>query len=1341
MDEKLKRFIINIPSNPRLVSLFKACSRAASVFAILVGFLVLAGWILDIPPLKSVFPGLVTMKVNTALSFALAGLSLQFIGKAPKAQSLRRLAQGCALIVSLIGLVTLGEYFAGRDLGIDQLLIEEPAGAVRTVHPGRMAPVTAVSFLLIGFALLFLDVKTSRGSSPAESLALATAAISFFSFVGHLFSVEFRYGIASYANVELHTAVTFIALSAGVLLVRPDRGWMGMIASDGPGGVMARRLLPALIGVPPVLGWLLLQGDQVGLFVDEFGVALFVVMTVLVFSVLVWWNASAQFQRDVERLEEQAALHKSEEMQRNLFEQAPDPILVTSQNGRIVQANAQTEEMFGYNRAELIGESVELLVPNRLREKHVGHRATYYSEPRTRPMGKWADLFVRRKDGSEVPVDISLSPCTLDGQIHVISVMRDVTQRKRLELTLRESQRTLLTLVSNLPGMAYRGKNDKERTLEFASDGCRELTGYEAGDLVQTKKVSYAELIHRDDRETVWSDVQAAIQEKRQFRLIYRIIAANGTEKWVSEQGIAVFAPDGDLDALEGLITDITERKQAEVAFQQHMQEIQALHEIGQAIINSGDLNTVLEIILEKTLSIGAFDIGVIRLIDPVSMMLKAVISRGYRNPENIRSLSPDPKNPTSGKAQVEVFKGLGAYVTENIPTSTGFRTFKQEGVESAIVVPVRSGGEIIGTMQLGIRTLKKFSPEEIHLLETIGDQLGVALQQFRLKELTEKNLERIHALHEIDKAITSSLDLQSVLDILMEKIDLVLPYSATAVRLFNPKSALLEPVACRNLDEEEWKAEQWRGGRGIPNVVFETKAPVMMSNVQRDPRTRDPEFFRRHGLVSYLGVPLIVQDEILGVLSFYTKEEHQFSSEEVDFLTTLAGQAAIVIHNAQLYEKIDFSRRELELTNQYLEKSLKQLSGLYAAFTPLAPSESIHETMDGIIERIMEASGADAALIRLRDEETGTYPIASHRGFADYHLKSIGAMQPGGAADWVYKNREPIIAPDITLEPRLKGKVQLQLGLLSCAMFPLEVHDEVRGIIHLSSRKLGYFDEEQKDHLIAIARQMSIALENRELFDNLKASKDELEKAIKVKDEFLSVISHELRTPLNVVMGYAGMMKDGMLGEINPQQEEALGKMISRANDQLALVNNILYATVLESEKINVDVHEFVLGDFLNQLKSAYDISAKKLAILWECAEPLVPIRTDSTKLKLILQNLIDNALKFTASGEVKVSARVVEATGTRQQAIEKSSDASRLPPHAFVEFKVQDTGVGIPKDQLPLIFERFHQVDSSETRSFGGVGMGLYIVKQFTELLGGTVQVESEPDRGSTFTVTIPC
>ena len=441
-----------------------------------------------------------------------------------------------------------------------------------------------------------------------------------------------------------------------------------------------------------------------------------------------------------------------------------------------------------------------------------------------------------------------------------------------------------------------------------------------------------------------------------------------------------------------------------------------------------------------------------------------------------------------------------------------------------------------------------------------------------------------------------------------------------------------------------------------------------------------------------------------------------------------------------QYLEEIQKAKETLE---QRVSERTRELSGLYAALTPLAPAESVHEIMDGIIERLIQATGADAALIRLADKASGALILVSQRGYPGYYLKTVAAAPLSGAADWVFKNGEPIIAPDIAAESRLKGKIQLEVGFRSCALLPLKVQQEVQGIIHLSSVKLDYFNEDQnedlRDHLMAIARQMGIALENKDLFDNLRASRDDLERANRVKGEFLSVMSHELRTPLNVVVGYAGMIRDGMLGEINPQQEEALGKMISRANDQLAIVNNILCATVLEAEKINVDIHEFVLGDFLNQLKPSYDLPTRKEpVILWECADLLAPVRTDGAKLKHILNNLIDNALKFTKSGEVKISAGISSAPLLAgSPAGGQVGGGARV---CYVEFEVADTGVGIPDNALPFIFEKFHQVDSSETRPFGGVGMGLYIVKKFTELLAGTIEVASAPGKGSTFTVRIP-
>jgi signal transduction histidine kinase len=542
--------------------------------------------------------------------------------------------------------------------------------------------------------------------------------------------------------------------------------------------------------------------------------------------------------------------------------------------------------------------------------------------------------------------------------------------------------------------------------------------------------------------------------------------------------------------------------------------------------------------------------------------------------------------------------------------------------------------------------------------------------------------------------------------------------------------------------------------GVGLTNRAITEGKPIWSRDILNDPEIALTDEMRdyqiRSGNRSMIVMPLRAHEKLIGTLTLSDRTGRIYSDNEVSLLQTFADQAALALENARLFEEIGHSNTELEKTTQYLARSLKQLGGLYTALSPIASAASTQEMVGGIIERLIDATSADAALIRVWDKKADRYPIISQRGFPDSYLKAVEAAPSGGAVDWVVKHVQPIIAPDIASESRFKGKIQLQLGLRSCAVLRLTVDDEVRGVMHIASRELGYFDEEQRDHLLTIARQMSIALENRELFYDLKSSRDELERANKVKDEFLSVMSHELRTPLNVIMGYTGLLKGAMLGEINPKQMDATSKILGQCRDLLVMVNSILQATQLGSAETKVFRSECSLSDLLDELKSSYAIpQAKELTISWDYPAMLPTVETDEEKLKHILQNLINNATKFTEKGQVVISARVIDGgmqEGENRKQVAESSE--QLPAVSdqqggkrWLEFQVADTGVGIPPEQLPVIFDMFRQVDSSETRPYGGTGLGLYIVKKYLELLGGKVEVESELGRGSTFTVVIPC
>ncbi len=246
--------------------------------------------------------------------------------------------------------------------------------------------------------------------------------------------------------------------------------------------------------------------------------------------------------------------------------------------------------------------------------------------------------------------------------------------------------------------------------------------------------------------------------------------------------------------------------------------------------------------------------------------------------------------------------------------------------------------------------------------------------------------------------------------------------------------------------------------------------------------------------------------------------------------------------------------------------------------------------------------------------------------------------------------------------------------------------------------------------------------------YDSEKAAKRfeqqsiELGKANNVKNEFLGVMSHELRTPLNVVMGYLGMVTDGLFGGVNQEQRQALETAMKQTREQLAMINSILQVTHFESGALTAERDVVSLRDLLKELEAAYGSRQDQSVILiWEVPTELPELETDATKLKQILQNLINNALKFSNQGSVKVSAAHDQATNS-------------------VTFRVEDTGIGIPPESLNKIFGKFYQVDSSHTRKYDGAGLGLYIVKQFSLLLGGKVEVQSELGRGSTFAVILP-
>ena len=262
-------------------------------------------------------------------------------------------------------------------------------------------------------------------------------------------------------------------------------------------------------------------------------------------------------------------------------------------------------------------------------------------------------------------------------------------------------------------------------------------------------------------------------------------------------------------------------------------------------------------------------------------------------------------------------------------------------------------------------------------------------------------------------------------------------------------------------------------------------------------------------------------------------------------------------------------------------------------------------------------------------------------------------------------------------------------------------------------NERAGPFSPREQRLFRSIAQQAAVALENARLVEGLRS-------ASRLKSEFIGTMSHELRSPLNVVIGYVDLLMEGDMGAMNAEQNDALERVRQHALQLLELIRETLDVNRLEAGLLPLDLDTFTVHEFLDDLKDSIptDWMKRDVMLAWNPPNGAIVIRSDRAKLKKVLRNLIHNALKFTDRGSVTVNT---------------------VADNGWVEFAVSDTGIGISAESLPVIFEMFRQVDGSTTRRYGGVGLGLYIVKQLVRGLGGDVTVSSRVGVGSTFRVRL--
>ncbi len=463
-----------------------------------------------------------------------------------------------------------------------------------------------------------------------------------------------------------------------------------------------------------------------------------------------------------------------------LFEFSPDAIVVAGDRGNIVRVNAQAEKMFGYSRDELVGQSIEVLVPERLHQSHQAHRQGYYAKPRMRPMGAGLELYGKRKDGSEFPVDIMLSPLETEEGRLVLSVVRDITERKRAEEALRESEERFRLLVEGVKDYAI-FMLDPEGRVTTWNEGAERIKGYRAEEIIG-QHFSRFFTMEDAERNKPQEELKVAAAQGRFEEEGWRV-RKDGSRFWANVTITALRDETGGVRGFAKVTRDFTDRRRAEEAL---------LLEVTNALVSNLDIRRLFSAISASIRQVVPHDYACLALYDPESKKLRLQILTAPNNEIVARTetLLPVEGSPAGWAFTAREPLLLNSMVTDRFDPDVMQRWFAL-GVKSACWLPMISHGRVLGTLIVASQQEAAFSEKDVNLLGQVAMQVAIAIDNAltyrqiteQKEKLAEEKLyleEELRTEYNFEEIVGESTALKRIL----KQVETVAPTDATVLIL-----------------------------------------------------------------------------------------------------------------------------------------------------------------------------------------------------------------------------------------------------------------------------------------------------------------------------------------------------------------------------------------------------------------------------------------------------------------------------------------------------------------------------------------------------------------------------
>jgi len=503
----------------------------------------------------------------------------------------------------------------------------------------------------------------------------------------------------------------------------------------------------------------------------------------------------------------------------------------------------------------------------------------------------------------------------------------------------------------------------------------------------------------------------------------------------------------------------------------------------------------------------------------------------------------------------------------------------------------------------------------------------------------------------------------------------------------------------------------------GVPAVlrtgrsVLRREVPgEIVSALARTPE--DLATLRSLELRSVMIVPLIARGRTLGAITFLTAgSDRRYDERDLAVAEDLAARAALAVDNTRLYADAEDRRREAEVIADLARRSNASLEA------------------DKVLPAVADAARAltrcDVARIALWDTGAGATALV-YRYAVGHRSDHAGLrmVKDSGLASAVAASGRPERTANIQTDPRVREEVRAFArteGTFAVMVVPITVHQRVEGVIYCGRRRQQPFTERDEAVALRIAEHAAIALRNAELFRREQHARAEAEAANRGKDDFLAVLSHELRTPLQAMLGWLRLMRAGRLDAA--ATAKALETIERNTLTQTKLIGDLLDVSGILAGKLRVEPRVMDLTAVAEAaVQSVRAAALGKTITLSSSLDPgPMLLDGDPDRIDQVLTNLLSNAVKFTPGG------------GTIEVRLRRDGDAARLT--------IADSGIGIAPEILPHVFDRFRQADSSTTRTHGGLGLGLALVRYLVEAHGGSVRADSGgAGRGATFVVELP-